>query len=97
MHRHLTAFRKHGEKVSRQLSATYSSRLNSFHFIISLVIIEGFKGFYAGFKSPLYGQMFFRAASFATFRMVMATTNPAGTGQPNSLDLMRAGIVFTFT
>lgn len=28
---------------------------------------EGFKGFYAGLASPLYGQMFFRSASFATF------------------------------
>ena len=55
-------------------------------------MIEGFRGFYAGFKSPLYGQMFFRAASFATFRMVMATTNPPGTGKPSSFDLMRAGM-----
>lgn len=52
---------------------------------------EGFRGFYAGFMSPLCGQMFFRAASFATFRMVIATTNPHGKNQPTSFELMRAG------
>ena len=35
---------------------------------------EGFGGFYAGVLSPMLGQMFFRAASFTTFRYVLSST-----------------------
>ena len=52
--------------------------------------IEGVGGFYAGFMSPLAGQMFFRAASFSCFRMVIAQW-PGNDIKPTSLELMRAG------
>lgn len=43
---------------------------------------EGLRGFYAGVLSPLFGQMFFRAASFTTFRFVLSSS--ASEEQPSA-------------
>ena len=51
---------------------------------------EGFRGFYSGVFSPLYGQMFFRAASFATFRFMINTLS-VDDSPPAASKLMFAG------
>lgn len=53
---------------------------------------EGVKGFYSGIWSPLAGQMFFRATSFATFHNTalllqrMSGNIPSGFGSLNELE-----------
>lgn len=43
----------------------YSSTMDCIRKTVSR---EGFAGFYSGMRSPLFGQMFFRAASFSSYK-----------------------------
>jgi len=54
---------------------------------------EGVKGFYSGMVSPLAGQMFFRAASFATFHHTVTylQANHRSSSTPSAANIMLAG------
>eukprot|EP00605_Chrysophyceae_sp_TOSAG23-4_P000854 GSChrysophyteH1.ASY1.ANO1.945.1 assembled CDS len=58
---------------------------------------EGIRGFYRGITSPLYGQMFFRAASFMTFYSCLDTISSmrgdAASGTPSAASTIIAGAV----
>ena len=68
----------------------YSSSLDCFNKTYKN---EGLKGFYSGVMSPLLGQMFFRAASFTTFKYVLQSTSSSS---KSPIDYIRAGAVTGF-